>query len=545
MHGESTTGTISPISRNGVLTLRGFGVRVTVDRGCLTVEDGRGRERRSARFPRITRELKRLIIIGHTGTISFEALRWLTDRGCSFLQVDSDGTILAAFSPVGSDDARLRRAQSFASLTETGITIARDLLSRKLDSQASILDALSERDSADSVRQARNTLGDAQTIPALRLIEAQAAATYWAGWSSIPIQFARKVADRVPDHWQRFGMRTSPLTSSPRLASNPINAILNYLYALLEAECRFALLAVGLDPGIGVMHADQRNRDSLACDVMEAVRPTVDHFALDFIASRHFGPGDFFETRQGGCRLMPSVTRPLADTSPMWAEAVAPIVESIARTLHRDAELSGSRTTPLTQANRSAGRDRIRKKAERKHTLREPMNLSSGELAADASSAPTRMRQSILQTACLECGTILDNRSRKYCDTCLEAASHTQRTQVFGLAGSQALAKLRASGIDPAHGGNAATARGESNSARQKANLKWMESHDQETDPEQFAREILPGLQSVTLQKMANATGLTKGYCSFIRRGIHTPHPRHWEALKELAREKNKSADRS
>src|SRR5207253_9221064 len=59
---------------------------------------------------------------------------------------------------------------------------------------------------------------------------------------------------------------------SPRSAATPAHALLNYLYALLEVEARVACLTVGLDPGLGVLHADLRSRDSLACDVMEAAR---------------------------------------------------------------------------------------------------------------------------------------------------------------------------------------------------------------------------------------------------------------------------------
>jgi CRISPR/Cas system-associated endonuclease Cas1 len=41
---------------------------------------------------------------------------------------------------------------------------------------------------------------------------------------------------------------------SPRLAANRANAILNYLYAVLESETRLAVAALGLDPGLGFWH---------------------------------------------------------------------------------------------------------------------------------------------------------------------------------------------------------------------------------------------------------------------------------------------------
>jgi predicted transcriptional regulator len=50
-----------------------------------------------------------------------------------------------------------------------------------------------------------------------------------------------------------------------------------------------------------------------------------------------------------------------------------------------------------------------------------------------------------------------------------------------------------------------------------------------------FKRETLPGLQRFTLAALAETTGLSKGYCARIRKGEVVPHPRHWEALQELA----------
>jgi hypothetical protein len=58
------------------------------------------------------------------------------------------------------------------------------------------------------------------------------------------------------------------LSGSPRLAVNPANAMLNYLYTLLLAESSIAVAAMGLDPGLGYLHADNDYRDSLSCDLM-------------------------------------------------------------------------------------------------------------------------------------------------------------------------------------------------------------------------------------------------------------------------------------
>jgi len=98
----------------------------------------------------------------------------------------------------------------------------------------------------------------------------------------------------VPDHWLTFGQRHSLLSKpSPRRAINPANAMLNYLYAILEAEARIAALRMGLDPGLGLLHADQRSRDSLPCDLMEPVRPKVDAFVLELLAMSRIPQGRF------------------------------------------------------------------------------------------------------------------------------------------------------------------------------------------------------------------------------------------------------------
>ena len=149
---------------------------------------------------------------------------------------------------------------------------------------------------------------------------------------------------------------------------------------------------MGLDPGIGFMHADLRSRDSLACDLMEAVRPKVDSYVLDFLEGRAFKKTDFFETREGICRVMPTVTTTLVATGPIWAKELGPIVERVAMTLfdansrRSDAQRKPRRDkipTLLTEANRSRGRDlfveRLKAKAagSRRSKLRNSTSTSS------------------------------------------------------------------------------------------------------------------------------------------------------------------------
>src|SRR5258708_23270186 len=104
-----------PIEPNhGVITLYGYNSSASVDRGHLVLNDGIGMNRRQGRLPRVRHGLKRLVVIGSTGMVTFEALRWLSEQDAAFVMLDRDGSVLAVSGPVGPSDSRLRRAQSLA-----------------------------------------------------------------------------------------------------------------------------------------------------------------------------------------------------------------------------------------------------------------------------------------------------------------------------------------------------------------------------------------------------------------------------------------------
>src|SRR5438093_150412 len=88
---------------NGVLVASGYGLRISVWRGRLRVDDGIGANRRSILLHRATARLKRLIVIGHTGSISLDALRWLADVKAGFAQIDPDGRVIAVNGPWATD----------------------------------------------------------------------------------------------------------------------------------------------------------------------------------------------------------------------------------------------------------------------------------------------------------------------------------------------------------------------------------------------------------------------------------------------------------
>ena len=309
---------LSQIPKHGVLTLYGFGIRVSMRSGHLCAEDGIGPERRQFRLPRVGHGLRRLVVIGSDGFISLAAIRWLADQDAAFVMLERDGRVLITTGPVRSSDARLRRAQALADQSGAALSIARELIGRKLAGQEAVVrELLLDTTTAEAIGRFRADVNTAETMDTTRRLESQAAAAYWSVWRDLPICFPKNHLRRVPDHWRAFDTRKSQLSGSQRLASNPVNAILNYLYAMLESEARLAAAALGLDPGLGFIHMDAPARDSLACDLMEPIRPDVDAWLLDWITREPLRREWFFEQRDGNCRLMASFATRLAETAPM------------------------------------------------------------------------------------------------------------------------------------------------------------------------------------------------------------------------------------
>ncbi|MCW2279018.1 CRISPR-associated endonuclease Cas1 [Heliophilum fasciatum] len=69
-----------------------------------------------------------------------------------------------------------------------------------------------------------------------------------------------------------------------RGATDPVNSLLNYGYAVLEARVQAAILQSGLDPYGGFMHVDRPGKMSLVYDLIEEFRqPVVDRVVIALV----------------------------------------------------------------------------------------------------------------------------------------------------------------------------------------------------------------------------------------------------------------------
>lgn len=513
MQAKDTTGhTDLRPSREGVLFVSGIATALRVERGHLAVRSGEGRHIRRGRISRVSRpRLRRVVIHGKGGFTTWEALQWIEGVGASFALISRDGRIVAASAQAGPNQPALRRAQVVAEQNEIGLTIVRNLMHSKVEGQLATLrrDTSANAAAVRAVEEALVAIDSAESVRTMLAVEAKAASAYWGGWADIPMMFAAADQRNVPDHWLQFGERHSPLSTSARKAANPTGAILNYLYALAEFECRLALLAVGLDPGLGWAHRDAPYRDSAALDLLEPLRPLVDQYAMSLLRSRTFSRREFAEGPDGHVRLTADLAGALSSTLPIWERTASAHAEQIARLLARSAGLAVRVPGARTRGSRGGG-----------------ASLGRRTGAAQQKARP-------IPSACRRCGVVLEDAERVYCPDCIRAFKEDRTARLVSAARS-VLAEMRSSDRDPAQTDEAKAKRVAAYKSRKDAARTWTKENPGPHDHAVYRAKILPLLARVTLPQMMRATGLTSGYCWKIRRGERIPHPMYWDALRRL-----------
>jgi CRISPR-associated endonuclease Cas1 len=498
-----------------VVVADGFGLRVSVDRGALVVADGVGERRRLRRFAKVAAPA-RLVVRGE-GVLSTEALAWCRATGTALVVLDGADVALAA-SPPGRDDARLRRAQALAPDSGAGLVIVRRLLAAKLTGQAALLRSVfHDPATAATLVDLAGGVEVAADIDEARQLEAAGAAAYFAKWSghqATAVHFVARDRRRVPPHWCTFDSRRSAITGATntnRLAERPLNALLNYTYRLAEIEARFALVRLGLDPGLGVLHTDTPGRDSLALDVLEPLRPEVDRFVLGLVAERSFRKADFVERADGHVRVAGPLAHELAATMGTWRKAVGPFAETVAHIFVDQVAGRITPTTPLTGSRQVLAQAEVRRrKAAEARARAEQAHGTYRAAKARRRPAPAAPELAAVALArCVDCGGPLTRSRHVRCEACWERS--------------------------PAQSREVRRRRGQSIAMARSELEQWRAEHPHaHARPEDFA-PVRQALRKVTLRAIMAECGVSKATASGWRSGRHVPHLRFWPALASLA----------
>jgi CRISPR-associated endonuclease Cas1 len=556
--------------RHSVLTLSGDAPSIKVENGMLVVRDGPhvvppgftgpappvAERVETLRLPRAGCPVKNIVVTRPDGFLTFAALEWLHQVGVSLTQLDWHGEVIAAIGPPGPDRPAMRRAQALAAGSEVGLAIMREILRHKLAGQAAVARLLGGDDTAALIERLGGEVATAQTGLQILGAEAGAAAGYWSIWSDVCMRFARR--DKVPDHWQVFGTRRRPLVApdapsgmagakSPKNAVSAPGAMLNYLYGLAVSQMTIALVAVGLDPGIGVFHADKDGRASLAYDAIEAVRPYIEAWLLCVLAECRFAKRDFWEEDDGTIRITRPLTSWLALTAPLWRQAAEVVARWLADAFASRAAASAwiedrvieSAEVGGTLPEQVASRPRLVERLDGRPALC-PLPAPLPTLPAPGRAYKPALAHKVMPRACHECGRALqpgDRGSRgprKFCST---SCASVYRSEMRRLAPSveshigTEIAALRAADRE-----RSATAR-----RRAIERHQWDRARKSGGDEaaatlrRRYIAEVQPRLAAVPQTAIMQALQVSRGYARDLARRGRVPHPRHFEALAKLA----------
>jgi CRISPR-associated endonuclease Cas1 len=209
------------------------------------------------------------------------------------------GWFLGHTTGTGHRNVELRTAQYRASFDQVFcLRFARGLVASKLRNGRTLLrrnwrgESSGEKPSGEGpsaldvvlggLQRSARAAAEAEDLAELLGVEGNGGAIYFGGFSAA----LRSEPDAVGGFEFRNRNRRPP--------TDPVNAILSFLYALLVRELNVILSAVGFDPYRGFYHQPRYGRPALALDMMEPFRPLLaDSTALTVINNGEVKKGDF------------------------------------------------------------------------------------------------------------------------------------------------------------------------------------------------------------------------------------------------------------
>lgn len=244
-------------------------------------------------FPAIS--ISNILCFGQVSVSPF-LMGYCGEQGIGLSFYSEYGKFLARVEGKQTGNVLLRRSQyRWADSEEQSLSIARLMVAAKIANGRAVLmrelrnhgenGLLSQTVSklATSLRRAQH----AQSISESMGIEGDAASSYFGVFNELL---------RGSNFHFKGRIRRPP--------TDPVNALLSYIYTLITHECASALQGVGLDPYVGFLHQDRPGRVSLALDLLEEFRaPWADRFVLTLINRKQVQPNDFITEASGAVRL--------------------------------------------------------------------------------------------------------------------------------------------------------------------------------------------------------------------------------------------------
>lgn len=194
----------------------------------------------------------------------------------------------------------LQRVRQHAASAEGRLDLARQFVAAKISGQATLLRRNGHApEVVAALRLLQRRVADASSLEEILGVEGDAAARYFRVFQTM--LGTRPASDARLQFPRRSG----------RYARDPINATLNYAYALLVGDAIRAIVACGLDPHAGFLHSSNRNKPALALDLAEEFRaPVADSVVVGVFNNGELTNADFTDVlgatrlRDGGRRTL-------------------------------------------------------------------------------------------------------------------------------------------------------------------------------------------------------------------------------------------------
>jgi len=283
------------------LLLTGFGISIDVKKAHLTIKQKESvMEFEPHRIP-----YDYIVIDGHYGSISFEAMRWLSKHDVSIALLNWNGNLLSTTLSQETLNAQLKVKQYEKYLNpESRLYIASQIVKQKVRSSLSLLKSLSNFYDIDlSTINKEIERVDYNSINSLMMYEGRIASAYWSELSNIFNSLAKDF---------HFEGRKNLSYSWNMNASDPINALLNYGYAILESMVRKDINTIGLDVSIGYLHEIAPSKHPLVYDLQELFRYVIDYSVIELLETK-LKKSDFITTENYHIRLKPNTAKLLIE----------------------------------------------------------------------------------------------------------------------------------------------------------------------------------------------------------------------------------------
>lgn len=249
--------------------------------------------------------LEGIVCFGFSGA-SPKLMKLCCDRDVAISFLTDYGSFMGRVTGKVSGNVLLRRTQyRWADDVETSNRLSRRFIAAKIiNSRAVLHRALRDHVDVVEIAPLERAMGlmtgmmprleTASSGDQIRGIEGEAANLYFSNFNQMILS-------------QQDTFRLNDRNRRP--PTDPVNALLSFLYTLLAHEVTAALESVGLDPQVGFLHRDRPGRPSLALDLMEEMRPHfADRLALTLINRRQI-TGKGFVVKENEAVIMDDATR--------------------------------------------------------------------------------------------------------------------------------------------------------------------------------------------------------------------------------------------